>query len=186
MEEAKAIGLKERLSVLESKYASLKSEKNRLIEQKTKLQQETDALNLRCESLQKDRADMVAKVIPFIAMELYHSDEVGQVVPSLVNAAIFHGKCTTLEEITETGKPVILSKVPYYHTSHGKEYDDASNAFTSADFPFLSKVTKDPEASVEKLLSKKPSRIQPSSPTRRASGVKFPSCQEDPSSSKNA
>ena len=181
MEEAKAVGLKERVYVLESKCASLKSEKNRLMEQKTKLRQETDALNLRCKSLQRDREDMVAKVIPYIAMELYQSDEVGQVVANLVNAAIFHGKCTTLEEIAETGKPVILSKVPYYRTAHGKEYDDASNAFASADFPFLSKVTKDPRASVEKLLSKKPSKIQPSS-----SGVKFPSRQEDPSSSKNA
>jgi hypothetical protein len=129
---------------------------------------------------------MVVKVIPYIAMELYHSDEVGQVVANLVNAAIFHGKCTTLKEIAETGKTVILSKVPYYRTSHGKDYDDASNAFSSADFPFLSKVTKDPEASIKKLLSKKPNRIQPPSPTRRVSGVKFPSRQEDPSSSKNA
>ena len=186
MEEAKAIGLKERVSVLESKYASLKSEKNRLIDQKTKLQQETDALNLRCESFQRDRADIVAKVIPYIAMELYHSDEVGQVVANLVNAAIFHGKCTTLEEIAETGKPVILSKVPYYRTSHGKEYDDASNAFASADFPFLSKVTQDPDASVKKLLSQKPNRIRPPSPTERVFGVRFPSRQEGPSSSKNA
>ena len=156
------------------------------MEQKTKLQQEADALNLQCESLKKDRAEVVAKVIPYIAMELYHSDEVGQVVANLVNAAIFHGKCTTLEEIAETGKPVILSKVPYYRTSHGKEYDDASNAFASADFPFLSKVTKDLKASIEELLSKKPSRIRPSSPSRRGSGVKFPARQEDPSLSKNA
>ena len=186
MEEAKAIGLKERVSVLESKCAGLKSEKNRLMEQKTKLQQEADALNLQCESLQKDRAEVVAKVIPYIAMELYHSDEVGQVVANLVNAALFHGKCTTLEEIVETGEPVILLKVSYYRPSHEQDYDATSNAYASADIPFLSKVTKDPRVSVERLLSKKPCRIQPSSSSRRASGVKFPSRQEDPNSSKNA
>ena len=156
------------------------------MEQKTKLQQEADALNLQCESLQKDRAEVVAKVISYIAMELYHSDEFGQVVANLVNAALFHGKCTTLEEIAETGEPVIMSKVSYYRPSHEQEYDAASNAYASANFPFLSKVTKDPMASVEKLLSKKPCRIQPSSLSRRASGVKSPSHQEDLHSSKNA
>ena len=130
MEEAKVIGLREILSILESKCAGLKSEKTRLVE-KSKLQQELAALNLRCEGLQKDRAEIVSKVVRYIAMELYHSDEVGRVIADLVNAAIYHGKCTTLEEIADTGEPVILSKVLYCRPMHEKEYDDASNIFAS-------------------------------------------------------
>ena len=143
-----------------------------LMEQKAKLQQETAILSLRCEGLQKDRAEVMAKVVPYIAMEMYHSDEVGRLVGNLVNTAMFHGKCTTLEELTKNGEPVILSKVPYYRHSHEREYDDASNAFVSAEFPFLLEATQDPMASVEELLSKKPCRIQPSSPSRRTSLVK--------------
>ena len=40
MEEAKVIGLREILSILESKCAGLKSEKTRLVDQKSKLRQE--------------------------------------------------------------------------------------------------------------------------------------------------
>ena len=65
-------------------------------------------------------------------------------IADLVNAAIYHGKCTTLEEIADTGEPVILSKVPYYRPTHEKEYDDVSNAFALAEYPFLTEATKDP------------------------------------------
>ena len=34
---------------------------------------------------------MVSNVVPYIAMELYHSDEVGEMVGRLVDATIFHG-----------------------------------------------------------------------------------------------
>lgn len=188
MKEAKMVGLKERLSTLKSKCLSLESEKTRLVEQEAKLQQEAIDLSLRCKDLQIDRAEVVSKVVPYIAMKLYHSDEVGKVIANLVNAAIYHGKCTTLEEIAKTGEPVILYKVPYYRPTHEREYDDASNAFASAEYPFLIEATKYPMVSVEDHLSKKRSRIQPSSPSRRTSLMKPSSLlrQEDPTSSKNA
>jgi hypothetical protein len=137
--------------------------------------------------LRKDRAEVVSKVVPYIAMELYHSDEVGVVVGKLVNAAIFHGKCTTLEEIAETKKPVVLSDVPYYRPNSVQEYDEAGNAFTTAVYPFLAEATKDPSASIEDLLSKKPKSIQPPSPTKRTLSEKPKSAthQEDPNSSIN-
>ena len=66
------------------------------------------------------------------------------------------------------------------------EYDDASNAFVSAEFPFLLKEIQDPMASIEELLSKKPCRIQPSSPSRRTSPTTSLSQPEGPNLSKNA
>lgn len=152
------------------------------------MRKECGEINLQCKEMQQDRADVVSKVIPYVAMELYHSDEVGKVIADLVNAAIYHGKCTTLEEIASRGKPVILSHVPYYRPTHEKEYDDANNAFAAAKYPFLAEVVQDPMTSIEELLSKKPRKIQPLSPSRRTSLVKLPSIlhQEDPNSSKNA
>ena len=70
------------------------------------------------------RGNVVSKVVPYIAMELYQSDEVGKMIADFVNAAMYHGKCTALEEIASTGKPVDLTKVSYYRSTHAREYDD--------------------------------------------------------------
>lgn len=172
MEEAKIIGLKERVKTLESKCEGLEAENARLLLQEAGLKKEVGDLVLRSEDLRNDRAEVVSKVVPYIAMELYHSDEVGKVVADLVNAAIYHGKCTTLEEIAPIGELVILSKVKYYRPSHEREYDDMSNAVASAEFSFLDEATKDPMASVTELLSKIPQKIQPPSPKKKTSLVK--------------
>ena len=154
-EGAKIVGYKEEIAELESKCKDLEEERSKLIDQETQLHEELDGFKRKLKSLKKDRAAVVSKVVPYIAMELYHSDEVGKVTTALVNAAIYHGKCTTLEEIAATGKPVDLSKVPYYRSTHEAEFDDAKKAFVTAEYPFPVEATKDSMASVETLLSKK-------------------------------
>ena len=102
------ICLKERVKTLESKCEGLEAEKVRLLLQEAGLKKEVGDLVLHSEDLRNDRAEVVSKVVPYIAMELYHSDEVGKVIADLVNVAIYHGKCRTLEEVAATGEPVIL------------------------------------------------------------------------------
>lgn len=150
-------------------------ERLKLGEQETKLREELDGFRRNYKVLRKDRVAVVSKVVPYIEMKLYHSDEVGKVIADLVNAAIYHGKCTTLEEIAATGKPVDFSKVPYYSSTHEAEYNNASNAFAAAEYPFLTEATKDPMDSVEVLLSKKPRRVKPPSASKKDTPVKRPS-----------
>lgn len=145
-----------------------------------KLREDLDGLKRKYNALKRDRADVVSKVIPYIAMELYHSDEVGKLIGDVVNADIYHGKCTTLEEIAATGKPVDLSEVTYYRATHKAEYDNASNLLATAEYPFLVDATKDPMASVETLLSKKPRRVKPSSVSKKNTHVKPASVKATP------
>lgn len=161
-EEAKVGEYKEEIVALESKCEKLESERVELQGKEIKLREELDGL-----ALKKDRAAVVSKVVPYIAMELYHSDEVGRMIAGLINTAMYHGKCITLEEIAATGKPVDLSKVPYYRSTHEREYDEASNAVVTAEYPFLREATKDNMASVDTLLSMKPRRVKPPSSSRR-------------------
>ena len=137
---------------MESKCEELESKRAELQEKEIKLREELDGLKRQHKALKKDRVAVVSKVVPYIAMELYHSDEVGRMIAGLINAAMYHGKCITLEEIAATGEPVDLSKVPYYRSTHEREYDEASNAVVTAEYPFLRKATKDPMAFVDTLL----------------------------------
>ncbi|GKA06526.1 hypothetical protein Tco_0685750 [Tanacetum coccineum] len=75
------------------------------------------------------RVEVITKVVPYVAMKLYHSDEVGQVIGNLMKAAIFHGRCSALEEIAATKEPVDLSKVKCYRPTSKEEYNEASNAY---------------------------------------------------------
>ena len=93
-------------------------------------------------------------------------------IGDVVNAPIYHGKCTKLEELAATGNPVELSEVAYYRATHKAEYDHASNLLAAAEYPFLVDATKDPMALVEKLLSKKPRRVKPTSVSRKDTPVK--------------
>ena len=182
-EEAKVVGYKEEIAELEIKCGSLEEERTKLGELEIKLREDLDGLKRKYNALKRDRAAVVSKVIPYIAMELYHSDEVGKMIGDVVNAAIYHGKCTTLEEIAATGKPVELSEVTYYCPTHKAEYDNASNLLATAEYPFLVDATKDPMASVETLLSKKPRRVKPTSVSRKDTPLKPASVKATPEKS---
>jgi outer membrane murein-binding lipoprotein Lpp len=175
LEEAKMGEYKEEIATLESKCEGLESERTKLKEKEIKLREELDGLKRQHKALKKVRAAVVSKVVPYIAMELYHSDEVGKVIAGLVNAVIYHGKCTTLEEIATTGKPVDLSKVPYYRSTHEREYENASNALAAAEYPFLREATKDPTTSVDALLANRPRKEQPPSSSKMSTPAKPPS-----------
>ncbi|GJV44137.1 hypothetical protein Tco_1428673 [Tanacetum coccineum] len=89
--------------------------------------------------MRQDRATVVAKVFPHMAMELIRSDEMGFLVSRLVKAAMFYGRRTTFEEVAALKEPFGLEKMYGYRSSSEKEFE----------------ATADPYASLEVLLSKK-------------------------------
>ncbi|GJY53437.1 hypothetical protein Tco_0445101 [Tanacetum coccineum] len=68
----------------------------------------------------KDKAAVMAKVVPHVATELVRSDEMGLLFSWLVKAAMFHGRCTTFEEVADLKEPFDLEKMPGYHHSFKK------------------------------------------------------------------
>ncbi|GKC79353.1 ribonuclease H-like domain-containing protein [Tanacetum coccineum] len=118
------------------------------------------------DDVKRDRMEVVSKVVPYAAMELVHSDDLGSLVGRLVSSAIFYGRCKALEQVAGMKEPFDLSKVKGYRPSYKKEHDQASNDLATATFPWLSKFVADPSAPVEVLLSKKPLSIQRPAPSK--------------------
>ncbi|GKB61940.1 hypothetical protein Tco_0918126, partial [Tanacetum coccineum] len=130
-------------------FEHLESEWEQLKSSEVKLLQEID-------SLRQDRAAVVSKVIPHVAMKLVRSDEIGLLVARLVKAAMFRNKCIAFEEVAYFKEPFILEKIPGYRPFSGKEFDQAGDDLATAPYPFITEATVDPYATMEQLLSKKP------------------------------
>ncbi|GJV97862.1 hypothetical protein Tco_1549439 [Tanacetum coccineum] len=146
-------GYRESLTTLESKVTTLEAEKERLEAVEAALSQEVDAVK-------GDRVEVVSKVVPYISIELVHSDELGMLVGKLVSSTVFYGRFTAFEKVAEMKEPFDMSNVKGYRPSYQKEHTKAGNDLATAIFPFLSEVVVDPSASVEALLSKKPPSLQ--------------------------
>ncbi|GJY66973.1 hypothetical protein Tco_0469211 [Tanacetum coccineum] len=159
LESKKWAGYQVSLSTLESKVVSLEAEKARLEVVEASLRQEVD-------DLKRDRMEVVSKVVPYIAMELVYSDELGRIVGKLVSSAVFYGRCAAFEEVYEMKEPFDLTKVKGYRPSYKKEHTKAGNDHATATFPFLSEVVAVPSASIKTLLSKKPPMLERPTPSR--------------------
>ncbi|GJT59609.1 hypothetical protein Tco_1003142 [Tanacetum coccineum] len=114
----------------------------------------------------KDRREVVSKVVPYVAMELVHSDDMGSLVSRLVSSAILYGRCRAYEQVADMKEPFDLSKVKGYRSSYKKDHTQASNDLATATFPWLDEFVADPPAPIEALLSKKPPSLQSPSPSR--------------------
>ncbi|GJR62002.1 hypothetical protein Tco_1504164 [Tanacetum coccineum] len=93
LKEKKWINYEQTLSTLRAKVKGLGSERKRLKASEIWLLQEVD-------SLRHDRAVVVSRFIPNVAMKLIHSDEMGVLISRLVKASIIYGRCTAFEELT--------------------------------------------------------------------------------------
>ncbi|GKD79527.1 hypothetical protein Tco_1342148, partial [Tanacetum coccineum] len=82
LEENKWINYEQTLAILRSKVEGLESERKKLKSSEIQLLQEIDGMR-------QDRATVVAKVFPHMAIELVRSDEMGFLVSRLVKAAMF-------------------------------------------------------------------------------------------------
>ncbi|GJV94063.1 hypothetical protein Tco_1541876 [Tanacetum coccineum] len=92
------------LSTLESHIASLEAEKARLEAVEVSLRKEVN-------DVKRDRIEVVSKVVPYAAMELIYSDDMGSLVGRLISSAIFYGRCKAFEQVAEMKEPFDLSKV---------------------------------------------------------------------------
>ncbi|GJY40513.1 hypothetical protein Tco_0427783 [Tanacetum coccineum] len=153
LESQKWAGYQVTLSILESKVNSLEADK-------AKLEAVEISLCGEVEELKQDRRDVVSKVIPYDAMELVHSVELGRLVGKLVSSAITYERCRAYKQVAAMKEPFDLSKVEGYHSSYQKEHTQASNDFAIAMFPWLDKFVADAAAPIEALLSKKPPTLQ--------------------------
>ncbi|GKC08029.1 hypothetical protein Tco_0999639 [Tanacetum coccineum] len=99
--------------------------------------------------LRQDRVAVVAKVVPYVAMKLVCSDEIGASV---------------------------WEKMHGYHPSSKKAFDQAGDDLATTSYPFISEATVDPYASLEVLLSKtlKSLRAKPAPSTSNPSSSKAP------------
>nr|GEU83649.1 hypothetical protein [Tanacetum cinerariifolium] len=66
----------------------------------------------KVEELKHDRKEVVSKVVPYAAMELIHSDDMGSLVGRLVSSAILYRRCRAYEQVANIKEPFDLSKIP--------------------------------------------------------------------------
>ncbi|GJR46669.1 hypothetical protein Tco_1314772 [Tanacetum coccineum] len=130
----------------------LESERERLKKSKTQLLQKVDGLR-------KGRVVVVVKVVPHVATEVIHSNEMGILVSRLAKLALFHGRYITLKEVAALKEPFKLEKMPGYRPLSKKEFDQAGDNLATFSYPFLAEVTVDLYAPLEVLLSKKPKSL---------------------------
>ncbi|GJQ89158.1 hypothetical protein Tco_0000297 [Tanacetum coccineum] len=160
--------------ILHEKISTLSSEAK---EHKANL----DRMMLEIDDAKHDRMEVVSKVVPYITMELVHSDKLCRLVGKLISFAVFYGRCATFEEVAKLKDPFYLMKVKGYRPSYKKEHTKAGNDLATATFPFLSKVVADSSASIKALLSKNPPTLQCLTPSRTQALVP-PSQKATPSS----
>ncbi|GJW71415.1 hypothetical protein Tco_0128332 [Tanacetum coccineum] len=101
---------------------------------KVKLEAVKASLRQELQNAKLDRAEVVSKVVPYVAMELVNSDDMGKLVAKLVSASILYGQCQAFEEVANMKEPFDITKVK--------------------------DVVADSHAFVEALLSKKPHVLQ--------------------------
>nr|GEV18693.1 hypothetical protein [Tanacetum cinerariifolium] len=116
LESQKYVGYQANLSSLESQVVSLEAEKARLEAVKVSLRKEVD-------DARWDMMEVVSKVVPYVAMKLFHSDDLGSLVGKLVTSDIVYRRCKAFEQVTAMKEPFDLTKVKGYHSSYKKEHN---------------------------------------------------------------
>ncbi|GKD49346.1 hypothetical protein Tco_1278322 [Tanacetum coccineum] len=151
---------------LQEKISSLIANVNSLEADKARLEVVEASLHREVEELKQDRRDIVSKVVPYAAMELVHSDELGRLVGKLGSSVITYGRCRAYERVATMKEPFDLSKAKGYSSSYQKDHTQASNDFDIATFPWLDKFVVDATSLIETLLLKKPPMLQKPAPSR--------------------
>nr|GEV17600.1 hypothetical protein [Tanacetum cinerariifolium] len=94
------------LLTLESKVASLETKKVKLEATEASPHQELENARL-------DRTEVISKVVPYVAIELVQSDNMGRFVAKLVSFAIFYERCHAFEEVANMKEPFDITKKPH-------------------------------------------------------------------------
>ncbi|GKC04173.1 hypothetical protein Tco_0995783 [Tanacetum coccineum] len=138
------------VNVLREKIVSLSEEKL------------SKPLSIKSCNAKLDWVEVVSNVVPYVAMKLVNSDDMGRLIAKLVYASILFGWCQAFEEVARMKEPFNITKVKGYKSCYKQEHVRVGNELTAATFPFLVDVVAD---SVEALLSKKPGVLQRPAPT---------------------
>ncbi|GKA42161.1 hypothetical protein Tco_0734821 [Tanacetum coccineum] len=154
------LALREKISSL---TADVKEHKEA---EKARLEAVEASLRREVEELKQDRRDVVSKVVPYVAIEFVHSDELGRLVGKLVSSAITYGRCRAYKQVAAIKEPFDLSNAKGYHSSYQKEHTQASNDFATTTFPWLDEFVADVTTLIEALLSKKPPMLHKPAPSR--------------------
>nr|GEU57082.1 hypothetical protein [Tanacetum cinerariifolium] len=133
--------LPEKISTLPSEAKEHKANLDRMM-----LESKKWAGYQEVDDVKRDRIEVVLKVVPYIAMELVHRDELGRLVGKLVSFTIIYERCVAFEEVAEMKEPFYLMNVKGYRPSYKKEHTKAGNNLATATFSFLSEVVVDPSA----------------------------------------
>nr|GEV32512.1 hypothetical protein [Tanacetum cinerariifolium] len=104
--------IRERVETLQGQGNRLHDEYSRLILKENKWANYEETLAILHSKV--EGAVVVVKVVPHVSTELVHSDEMGLLVARLAKSALFHGRCTTLEEVAALKEPFKLEKMPCY------------------------------------------------------------------------
>nr|GEV79200.1 hypothetical protein [Tanacetum cinerariifolium] len=165
------------VNVLREKISSLSSE---VKEHRANLT--GSSLHQELENARLDTTEVISKVVPYMAIELVQSDNMGRFVAKLVSFTIFYGRWHAFEEVANMKEPFDITKVKGYQSSYKQEHTKAGNKFTTVSFPYLANVVTDPHASLEVLISQKPHVLQRPVLTRTYMPTSFaPSKKTSPS-----
>nr|GEU41100.1 hypothetical protein [Tanacetum cinerariifolium] len=160
------IFLREKISALSTEAKEHKLSLNRMMLESQKLEVVEVSFQKEVEELKQDKREVVSKFIPYVVMELVHSDNMGSLVGKLVSFAIVYGRCRAFEQVAGIKEPFDLSKLKDYRSSYKKDHTQASNDLATATFPWLDEFVVDPSAPIEALLSKNPLTLQRPAPSR--------------------
>ncbi|GKA53240.1 hypothetical protein Tco_0746555 [Tanacetum coccineum] len=127
------------------------------------------------QSLSTLEREVISKVVPYVAMELIHSDDMGSLVGKLVSSVIVYGRCWAFEQVVDMKDPFDLSKVKGYRSSYKKDHTQANNDLSTTTFPCLDEFVADPSVLIKALLLKNPLTLQRPAPLR--THVPLPSSQ---------
>ncbi|GJT96401.1 hypothetical protein Tco_1091919 [Tanacetum coccineum] len=153
------VALREKISTLSFEVMSLVAEKPRLETVKVSIRKEVD-------DVRRDRMEVVLNIVPYAAMELIYSDDLGSLVGKLVTSAIIYKRCKAFDQVAAMKEPFNLTKVKGYRSSYKKYHNQAGNDLAIATFRWLSEFVADPSAPAEVLLTKKPPSIQKPTPLK--------------------
>ncbi|GKA37539.1 hypothetical protein Tco_0724104 [Tanacetum coccineum] len=122
------VALREKISVLSTKVKEHKLNLDRMMleiqkwAEKVRLEAVEVSLRKEVEELKQDRREVVSKVVPYAAMELVHSDDMGSLVGKLVSSSILYRRCRAYEQVADMKDHFDLSKVKGYRSSYKKDH----------------------------------------------------------------
>nr|GEZ69253.1 hypothetical protein [Tanacetum cinerariifolium] len=122
------VALREKIFVLSIEVKKHKLNLDRMMLESQKWAVEV-SFRKEVEELKQDRREVVSKVVPYVAMKLVYSDNMGSLVGRLVSSTILYGSCRAYEQVANIKKPFELSKVKGYRSSYKKDHTQASNDF---------------------------------------------------------